>query len=234
MGRPVEKLTASQLVEKLKALGDPEHVEGMVRFGISGNNTLGISIPNLRELAHGRRDHQLALELWKTGIHEARILAAFVDDPDQVTPEQMDTWAEDFDSWDVCDQACISLFDKTPHAVKKAVEWSGRQEEFVKRAGFALMAALAWHDKKAADEEFLNFLPIIIRESSDGRNYVKKAVSWALRQIGKRNPVLRKAAMHTAYEIQTHGSPAARWIATDALRELSNHEKPIHKEPPKP
>jgi len=227
MRKPVETLTAAQLVEKLKGLGKPEYVEGMVRFGISANKTLGVSIPNLRGLARGRRDHQLALDLWATGIHEARILAAFVEDPAQVTPDQMDTWAADFDSWDVCDQACISLFDKTPHAVKKALEWSGRQEEFAKRAGFAMMAALAWHDKQGSDEKFLQFLPLIIRESSDGRNFVKKAVNWALRQIGKRNPVLRQAAIKTAQEIQALGTPAGRWIAADALRELTKTGKTL-------
>jgi 3-methyladenine DNA glycosylase AlkD len=221
MREPVEALTASQLVEKLKAFGTPEHLKGMVQYGINANNTLGVSIPNIKSLAHGRRDHQLALDLWATGIHEARILAAFVDDPAVVTPEQMDAWAVEFDSWDVCDQACISLFDKTPHAVKKALEWPGRQEEFVKRAGFAMMAALAWHDKTAPDEKFLQFLPLIVRESSDGRNYVKKAVNWALRQIGKRNPVLREAAIVTCREIQALGTPAGRWIAADALRELT-------------
>ncbi len=225
MSKPAEILTASQLVERLKAFGTPEHLEGMVQYGISANNTLGVSIPNIRSLARGRRDHQLALDLWATGIHEARILAAFVDNPARVTPKQMDAWAEGFDSWDVCDQVCISLFDKTPHAVGKAVEWSGRQEEFVKRAGFALMAALAWHDKKAPDDRFTQFFPLIIRESSDNRNFVKKAVNWALRQIGKRNPNLRKAAMQVASEIQALGTPAARWIAADALRELSRYEK---------
>jgi 3-methyladenine DNA glycosylase AlkD len=197
----------------------------MVQYGISANNTLGVSIPNIRSLARGRRDHHLALDLWATGYHEARILAAYVDDPAQVTPEQMDAWTKDFDSWDVCDQACISLFDKTPHAVKKALEWSGRREEFVKRAGFAMMAAMAWHDKKVPDEKFLQFLPLIIRESSDGRNYVKKAVNWALRQIGKRNASLRQAAIQTAQEIQTLGTPAGRWIAADALRELTKTGK---------
>lgn len=227
MGKPIDALSATQLVEKLKAFGTPEHLEGMVKFGINANKTLGVSIPNIRSLARGRRDHQLALDLWATGYHEARILAAFVDDPVQVTPDQMDTWTADFVSWDVCDQACISLFDKTPHAVKKALDWSGRQEEFVKRAGFALMAALAWHDKKAPDEEFLQFLPIIIRESSDGRNYVKKAVNWALRQIGKRNPVLRQAAIKTSREIQATGTPAGRGIAADALRELTKTGKTV-------
>jgi 3-methyladenine DNA glycosylase AlkD len=161
------------------------------------------------------------LELWATGIHEARILAAFVDDSARVTPGQMDAWAVDFDSWDVCDQTCLSLFDKTSYAVDKAKEWSGRPEEFIKRAGFALMAAMAWHDKSAPDGKLLDFLPIIVHESSDGRNFVKKAVNWALRQIGKRNASLRQAAIQTAHEIQSLGTPAGRWIAADALREFS-------------
>jgi 3-methyladenine DNA glycosylase AlkD len=225
MSKSVEALTAGQLVENLKTFGTPEHLEGMVQYGISGNNSLGVSIPDIRRLAHGRRDHQLALDLWATGIHEARILAAFVDDPARVMPEQMDAWVADFDSWDVCDQVCISLFDKTPQAVQKAKEWSGRPEEFVKRAGFALMAALAWHDKKAPDNLFQQFLPFIIRESSDGRNFVKKAVNWALRQIGKRNEVLRLAAIQTAQDIQALGTSAGRWIAADALRELTKPER---------
>lgn len=225
MSKPVEALTADQLVEKLKAFGTPEHLEGMTRFGINGHNTLGVSIPNIRSLAHGRRDHLLALDLWATGIHEARILAAFVDDIAQVTPEQMDAWAADFDSWDVCDQVCIALFGKTPYAVQKAKEWSARPEEFVKRAGFALMAAMAWQDKAFPDETFLDFLPIIVHESWDGRNFVKKAVNWALRQIGKRNQYLREAVINTAREIQALGTPAGRWIATDALRELTKIEK---------
>jgi 3-methyladenine DNA glycosylase AlkD len=196
-----------------------------MQYGISANNTLGVSIPNIRSLARGRRDHQLALDLWATGIHEARILAAFVDIAAMVTPEQMDAWAADFDSWDVCDQVCIALFDKTPYAVEKTKDWTGRPEEFIKRAGFALMAAMAWQDKQASDEVFLQFLPIIIRESSDGRNFVKKAINWALRQIGKRNESLRQAAINTAQEIQVLGTLSGRWIAADALRELTKTGK---------
>lgn len=225
MRKPVEILTAAQLVEKLKAFGTPEHIEGMVKFGINANNTLGVSIPNIRSLARGRCDHQLAQDLWATGYHEARILAAYVEDPARVTAEQMDGWAADFDSWDVCDQVCVALFGKTSFAVEKAKGWSARSEEFVKRAGFTIMAAMAWQDKQAPDEKFLQFLPIIIRESSDGRNFVKKAVNWALRQIGKRNASLRQAAIRTAQEIQTLGTPAGRWIAADALRELTKPGK---------
>ena len=145
-----EPLTAAQLIERLREMGNPDNVAGMARFGINASNTLGVSMPQLRALAKGRRDQQLSLELWASGIHEARILAALVGEPDRVTPEQMDAWVLDFDSWDVCDQVCLNLFDRTPWAYEKAVEYAGREEEFVKRAGFALMACLAWHDKTGA------------------------------------------------------------------------------------
>jgi 3-methyladenine DNA glycosylase AlkD len=171
-----------------------------------------------------KKNQALSLELWETGIHEARLLAGFIGDPKQVTEKQMDEWVADFDSWDVCDQVCMGLFDKTSFAYKKVVEWSGRKEEFVKRAGFAMMAALAVHDKKTGDEAFLGFLPIIERESTDERNFVKKAVNWALRQIGKRNRGLNKKAIETAKRIETQNpnSKCTRWIAKDALRELSS------------
>ena len=174
----------------------------------------------LRQIARGLHDHQLALDLWASGIHEARILAALVDVPGQVTEEQMETWAADFDSWDVCDQVCIASFRRTPFAVAKAVEWSARPEEFVKRAGFVLMATLAVHEKKAPDALFLGFLPLITREAADGRNFVKKAVNWALRQIGKRGGALREAAVQTAQALRQSESAAARWVAADALKEF--------------
>ncbi|MHB8856579.1 MAG: DNA alkylation repair protein [Bellilinea sp.] len=217
-----EPLTAAQLIEHLREMANPENAAGMARFGINPANTLGVSMPQLRALARGRRDHQAALELWASGIHEARILAALVDDPALLTEAQMEDWVQDFDSWDVCDQVCMNLFDRNPLAYAKAIEWAGREAEFVKRAGFALMACLAWHDKGAADERFLEFLPVIQRESTDRRNFVKKAVNWALRQIGKRNPALNQAAIIAAREIQAVESPTARWIAADALRELEN------------
>lgn len=217
-----EPLTAAQLIERLREMGNPANVAGMARFGINPAHTLGVSMPQLRELAKGRRDQQLSLELWASGIHEARILAALVGEPARVTTEQMDAWVLDFDSWDVCDQVCMNLFDRTPWAFAKAVEYAGREEEFVKRAGFALMACLAWHDKQAADQRFLDLLPVIQREAADRRNFVKKAVNWALRQIGKRNPLLNAAAVETARAILIIDSPAARWVANDALRELQN------------
>jgi 3-methyladenine DNA glycosylase AlkD len=217
-----ENTRYAAILQRLQALANPEAVAGMARFGINSQSTLGISIPNLRQIAKETgRDHALAQELWASGIHEARILAAFVDNPKLVTEEQMEKWVRDFDSWDVCDQVCISLFDKTALAYQKAVAWSAREEEFVKRAGFALMAALAWHDKKGPDDGFLVFLPIILREATDGRNYVKKAVNWALRQIGKRNATLNAAAIATAREMQLLDAKSARWVAADALRELA-------------
>ena len=218
-------MECEDILERLKSLANAENVAGMARYGINPQNTLGISVPVLRKMAREiGRDHALALELWASGVHEARILAGMIDDPRLVTEAQMDAWAADFDSWDVCDQCCANLFDKTEPAYRKAVEWAARDEEFVKRAGFALMAALAWHDKRAPDEAFLAFLPVITRESGDGRNFVRKAVNWALRTIGKRNAALNIRAVATAKEIQATGSKPARWIAADALRELTSEK----------
>jgi 3-methyladenine DNA glycosylase AlkD len=197
----------------------------MACYGINPKDTLGISIPTLRQMAKQiGKNHDLAQQLWASGIHEALILATLIDRPQEVTEAQMEAWANDFDSWDVCDQCCFNLFDKTPWAYQKAKEWSGRDEEFVKRAGFALMAGLAIHDKRAGDDAFLPFLPIIQREAIDSRNFVKKAVNWALRQIGKRNANLNQLAIELAGDIQKIDSKTARWIAADALREL-NDEK---------
>jgi 3-methyladenine DNA glycosylase AlkD len=216
---------AEQILERLHSLANPQNVTGMKRYGISTDNALGISIYTLRPLAKEIGvDHNLALELWDSGIHEARILACYIDDPKLVTEAQMERWVADFDSWDVCDQVCSSLFDQTSFAYSKAHQWSERQEEFVKRAGFVLMAALAVHDKQAPDEQFEAFLPVITRHATDGRNFVKKAVNWALRQIGKRNLRLNELAIRTGEEIKQIDSPAARWIATDALRELSSEK----------
>jgi len=213
----------NDIIGKLKSLSDPEAVKGMARFGINPENTYGVSIPNLRKIARETgKDHALAQQLWASGIHEARMLACYVDQSEMVTEAQMESWVKDFDSWDVCDQCCSNLFDQTELAHSKAAEWSRREEGFVKRAGFTLMAVLAVHDKKATDEDFLKFLPMIKREATDERNFVKKAVNWALRQIGKRNLNLNKAAIKTAEEIQQIDSKSARWIAADAIRELTS------------
>ncbi len=212
----------SDIIEKLKSLSDPEAVKGMTRFGISVENAYGVSIPALRKIAKETgKDHTLAQQLWASGIHEARTLASMIDKTEMVTEAQMESWVKDFDSWSVCDQCCSNLFDKTEFAYRKASVWSEREEEFVKRAGFVLMACLAVHDKKASDEDFLKFLLIMKRESTDDRNFVKKAVNWALRQIGKRNLNLNKIAIKTAEEIQQIDSKSARWIAADAIRELT-------------
>jgi len=195
----------------------------MQRYGINTRRALGISVTELRGLARRiGRDHDLSVALWDSRIHEARILASMLDDPAEVTEAQMEAWVLEFDSWDLCDQVCGNLFDRTPFAFNKAVGWSSREEEFVKRAGFALMAWAAVHRKDLPDERFEVFLPIIHAQATDDRNYVKKAVSWALRQIGKRSPTLNAHAIRTAEQIQRLDARAARWIANDALRELES------------
>jgi 3-methyladenine DNA glycosylase AlkD len=193
----------------------------MARFGINPERALGVRIPDLRRLAGELGpSHPLALALWRTGVHEARILASMVDEPDRVTDRQMELWARDFDAWDLCDQVCGNLFDRTVFATEKAHAWAGRPEVFVRRAGFALMAWRAVHDRDAPDRLFLDFLRVVERESDDPRPYARKAVSWALRQIGKRNRKLHAAATRTAERIRRRGTPPARWVAGDALREL--------------
>ncbi len=213
--------TAQDLIAELRSLRNERNIAGMQRFGIaSTTEMLGISAPKLREIARRhRRDHVLALELWASGIHEARGLATLVDDPRQVTRGQMERWVRDADNWAVTD-AMAFLFDRTEFAEEKAHAWSQRKPEFVKRAGFSLMAGMAVHRKELPDEVFLGFLPVIARESGDDRNFVRKAVNWALRQIGKRNPRLLRAAIAEAKRIRQGDARSARWIASDALREL--------------
>jgi 3-methyladenine DNA glycosylase AlkD len=217
--------SSEQILARLKSLANPANLEGMKRYGINLQGTLGVSMPVVRQIARETgKDHTLAQELWDSSIHEARILASLVDDPRLVTEAQMERWVIDFDSWDVCDQVCSNLFDRSPLAWVKAVEWSGRSEEFVKRAGFVLMAALATHDKKAQDYRFETFFPPIIREAADERNFVRKAVNWALRGIGKRSRALNTRAIQVARQIQAQESRTARWVATDALRELEGEK----------
>jgi 3-methyladenine DNA glycosylase AlkD len=224
------------IIAQLCAMGSGENRAGMARYGINVERAFGVSVYELRKVAKRLgRDHGLALALWSTANHEACLLACFVDDPAAVTPKQMEAWAADFDSWDLCDQACTSLFDQTTHAWTKAVAWAERDEEWIKRGGFALMAGLAWHDKGTADKPFRKLLAIIEREAFDDRNFVKKAVNWALRNIGKRNHGLNQAALACAKRILSAanrragaerggdaGARAARWIATDAIRELGS------------
>jgi 3-methyladenine DNA glycosylase AlkD len=207
----------------------------MARFGIHVSDVWGVSAPDLRRLAGEiGKDHRLAVQLWRTGVHDARILAALIDDPARVTPSQMERWAGDFDSWAVCDAACSCLFDKTVYAWAKAAEWTERPQEYVKRAGFVLMATLAVHDKKAPDERFEQFLPLVVKHATDDRNFVKKAVNWALRQIGKRNRRLNTLAIQTAERIRQIDSKAARWIASDVLRELISDKVRARVNSPRP
>lgn len=212
----------NDIIEKLKSVSNPDSVVGMAKFGITPENTFGVSIPNLRGIVkETEKNHVLAQQLWEFGFRETMILASMVDEPEMVTQEQMEEWVLDFDYWEICDQCCMNLFEKTGFAYKKAIEWSSRDEEFVKRAGFVMMARLAVSDKKADDSQFEQFFPIMLREADDERNFVKKAVNWALRQIGKRNLSLNEKAIETAKGMQKIDSKSARWIAADAIRELS-------------
>jgi 3-methyladenine DNA glycosylase AlkD len=215
--------SVEDVLKQLKSKARPGEVEGMARFGMTAENRLGVKVPEMRKLAKELgKDHALALELWKTGIPEARMVAGMIAEPGLLTEEQMEAWVKDINSWDVCDQVCMNLFEKSPLARKKIHDWSRREEEFVKRTAFSLMACLAWHDKKAEDESFIELFPLIKACATDERNFVKKAVNWALRNLGKRNPRLNKAAIALAREIRELDSKAARWIAADAIRELES------------
>lgn len=213
------------IIKELDALSNQEDIEGRTRFGINSKKAYGVRMPELRQIASkASKNHELAEKLWEHGYSETRIMASMIEDPKTVTDKQMDKWAIEFDSWDVCDQCCMNLFRKTPYAYKKIFEWSQKDEEFVKRAAFTLIATLAVHDKKADDSKFEQIFPLIIRESNDNRNFVKKAVNWALRQIGKRNASLNKKAIEIAKEIYEIDSKSAKWIAKDALRELKSEK----------
>jgi 3-methyladenine DNA glycosylase AlkD len=211
------------VLRELEGTADPSRLPGMARYGITTERALGVSVPDLRRIARTLRpNHDLALGLWDTTVHEARLLASMIDEPHRVGAAQMETWVGDFDSWDLCDQVCSNLFARTRHAFRKAEQWSRRGPEFEKRAAFALMAATAVHRRDVGDDPFEAFLPLIRASATDERNYVKKAVNWALRQIGKRNARLNRLAISTAEEIRTIDSRSARWIASDALRELTS------------
>ena len=211
------------VLKKLKAKARPDQLEGMARFGMTIEKRLGVSVAEMRKIAKELgKDHSLALELWKTGIAEAKILASMIGEPEKLTEKQMEKWVKDFDSWDVCDQVCMNLFEKTPFIWEKVFDWSKRDEEFVKRTAFALIACLAWHDKEAEDERFIELFPVIRSGATDQRNFVKKAVSWALRNIGKRNPNLNMEALKAAKDIGLIDSKPAQWIASDVIRELES------------
>src|SRR5260221_3330788 len=218
-------MTSDRIIANLEQLANAQAIEGMARFGIRPAQALGISIPTLRKMAKDiGRNQALALALWDSGIHEARSRASVIAEPPLGSAEVMEKWGNDFDAWDVWDQVCGNLFDKTPYAYQKATQWCQQEREFVRRAGFVMMAELAVHDKKAQDEAFMQFFPLIKQHAGDERNFVKKAVNWALRQIGKRNSHLRTLALECAYEIQDMDSKTARWMAKDALKELQAKE----------
>jgi 3-methyladenine DNA glycosylase AlkD len=220
-GKSLCKNEIEKIKNYLKPLGSERNRIGMQRFGIRFENAYGVNIPVLRNLAKDfKPNHELALELWETKIHELMLLSIFIDDYKQVTLKQMNKWVKDFASWDICDQCCSNLFDKTPFAFDKIFEWSKSKDEFVKRAGFVLIATMAVHNKKLDDEVFLEFFPLLEREAYDERNFVKKAVNWALRQIGKRSKFLFDEAIKTAERISQQDSKSAKWIAKDALREF--------------
>lgn len=201
----------------------PAELAGMARFGIDIERRLGLSVPAMRRVAKVLgRDHALALALWDTGIPDARIVAGMVADPRRLTSRQMDLWVKGLHSWDVCDQVCGSAFLESPWAWKKVAAWSGRRDEFVRRAAFALLATLAVHDHESVDERFVRALALVEAAADDDRNFVRKAVNWALRNIGKRNAALNAAAIEAAQRIGQRGTRAARWIAADALRELTS------------
>jgi 3-methyladenine DNA glycosylase AlkD len=213
-------LTFDEAMAQLYALENPINVAGQQRFGIRGEKMLGASIYDLRKLARGVRDHELALRLWETGIHDARLLATLVDDPELVTNQQMNRWVGDFDSWDICDQATDNLFIYVDGILDLIPIWAARDEEFVRRAAFATMAAIAWHGRQYPDEVVARFLPLIEQYARDNRNFVKKAVNWALRNIGKMRPGLREQAIACAKALLLREEPSARWIARDALKEF--------------
>ena len=211
----------ADVLARLAGMRNETNRAGMARFGINIQNAYGISIRDLRPLAKALgRDHDLALELWRTGIHEARILASFIDEADKVGQEQIDAWVADFDSWDLCDQV-VDLFIATPFADAKIRAWASAEPKFVKRAAFAMIARRAVRHKELPDETFLAYLDLIDAQAGDPRNYVKKAVNWALRQIGKRSAGLHRRALALAERLAASNDKARRWIGRDAVRELT-------------
>lgn len=217
--------TVDEVMQELQAKAKPGNVEGMARFAVVGDQRMGVSVPDMRKIAKSiGKNHQLALDLWDTGVPEGMIVAGMIAEPEKLTEQQMEDWVVDINSWDICDQVCMNLFEKSPLAEVKIFEWSVREEEFVKRTSYALIACLAWHDKQAGDEQFINYFPLIVAGSTDERNFVKKAVNWALRNIGKRNQNLNSESIQVARQIQEIDSKSARWIASDALRELESEK----------
>jgi len=215
-------MTPAEAIALLEAHARPGGIAGMARFGIvSSQRVLGVSVGDTRAVAKTiGRDHALALQLWEAGVYEGRMLAGFLADPKQVTPELMDRWAADFDNWAICDTMCFHLFDRTPHALAKVREWAVREEEFVRRAAFALLASIACHDRKLPDQALLDLLPLI-EAADDNRNFVRKGVSWALRSIGGRRAALHAPCLALAERLAASSNPAKRWVGKDALRDLN-------------
>ena len=227
-------MLVGEVLSRLRQLQNPAAVQALQKQGVTPRAALGVSEQDLRKLAGEIGvDRLIAQQLWASGIHDARVLASMVDDPARVTPKQMERWVRDFDSWALCDACCVNLFDKTPFAYAKAVAWSARKEEYVKRAAFSLVAALAQTDQKAADSEFLRFIPIVKREAADERPFVRKSIAWALKEVGKRNKSLKKIALDTAKELDKLEAKSAHWIATDAIKELSAAPKSSKSAAPK-
>lgn len=221
--RKKSMVTLERVIDELRKNYNQKNIDGMARFGINVDKAFGLNAPKIKSIAKDiGTNHELALELWESGYHEARAIAFLIDDPRLVTKAQMNKWVRDFKSWDICDGTCCYLFEKTPHAIEKIFDWAHKKEEFIRRASFSLMAYIAVHQKERSDKEFLEFFPLIKMYSTDERNFVKKAVNWALRQIGKRSKFLNKEAIKVAREIEKIESKSARWIAKDALRELTN------------
>lgn len=216
-------MSTSSIINKLASLGNKKNLLGMEKFGINTEFAFGIRIPILRTIAKSyKNDHILAMSLWETKYHEARILASMIANPKLLTSSEMNNWVKDFNSWDLCDQVCSNLFAKSELAVEKIEEFSTSDKEFVKRAGFALMASFVIKGKKMPDEVFIDFFPIIEREAWDNRKYVKKAINWALRQIGKKNRSLCESALQVAERVKLQQTASAKWIANDAIRELNS------------
>jgi len=212
-----------EIMHEFKSKSNHKSIEGMVRFGITPDKTFGIRIPERRKMAKRiRKDRELAHKLWELGYRETMILASMVDVPEQVTEEQLEKWVRNFDYWEICDQTIMNLFEKTKFAYTKAFEWGVSEEEFIKRAGYVMMARLAVSDKEAEDQSFIQFFPLIEKGSTDSRIMVKKAVNWALRQIGKRNLKLNKEAIKVAKTIAQLDSTAEKWIAKDVIGELES------------
>ena len=222
---PRSSHTLDQVLAKLHALENRDRLKGKAQFGINVENALGLTMPEIRGIAKTvTKNHELAESLWQEGLHETRLIASMIDHPKWVTENQMERWVLDFNSWDVCDQTCGELFDRTPFTVQKIHDWSAREEEFVKRAGFVLIAWQSVHDKTRDDQDFLHYLPLIERESKDPRNFVKKAVNWALRGIGKRSAVLHRPALALSETLASSDDKTARWIGNDAARELKSEK----------